>query len=221
MLATVTALRDPWEAHMLCARLNAEGIPATIAHQFHIWVSWDLSNALGGTKVQVPWYWREEAEAIEALCRDGFYKTDLAREYGDLDDVRCPHCGGLEYRKRRPLIRAAVAVLVSLFCGSVFPPKGWIYRCEGCGREYRYRLCPGGTWLAPFALTAAIVPIVTAAVYVLLFPLALFFETWTGLIVTAVGVLMAVRWAITRKLDAPDEADSEGDHGSGEQISTR
>ena len=48
MLATVTRYFDPWEAHILCARLVAEGIPASVIGDQHIMANWPMSVALGG-----------------------------------------------------------------------------------------------------------------------------------------------------------------------------
>lgn len=137
MLVTVTAFRDPWEAHLFRGRLLAEGVNASVAHEMHVANKWPLSVALGGVKVQVPYDEIETARAIERACRQGEFEEVLRAELGDLDDAVCPHCGGVDYRKRRPLPRAALAVLFSLYAGSVFPPVGWIYRCESCSREYR------------------------------------------------------------------------------------
>ncbi len=53
MLTTVAAFREPWEAHMFCGRLMAEGIAAFVAHECHIGNAWHYSVALGGVKVQV------------------------------------------------------------------------------------------------------------------------------------------------------------------------
>ena len=50
---TIASFTSPLEAHMARGRLEAEGIPAFIAHENHIWAEWFLSNALGGVKVQV------------------------------------------------------------------------------------------------------------------------------------------------------------------------
>jgi uncharacterized paraquat-inducible protein A len=74
--------------------------------------------------------------AVERACCRGDYRDLLRHELGDLDDPVCPHCGGTKYRQRRPIIRAALAIIVSLTLTTVVPPTGWILRCERCLREY-------------------------------------------------------------------------------------
>jgi hypothetical protein len=137
LLVTVAAFRDPYEAHLLRGRLAAEGIYAVVAHEMHVANKWPLSVALGGVKVQVSKDQIETARGVERDCCDGVFRALLQDELGDLDDPACPRCGCGKYRKRRPLPRAALAVVLSLYWGAVIPPLGWIHRCEGCGREYR------------------------------------------------------------------------------------
>jgi len=137
MLITVAGFRDPWEAHLFRGRLEAEGVNATIAHEMHVSNNWPLSLALGGVKVQVPYDEIETARMIERACLQGEFEKVLRAELGDLDDTVCPHCGVRDYRKRRPLPRAVMAMAASIATESVFPPVGWIYRCESCGKEYR------------------------------------------------------------------------------------
>ena len=99
MLVTVAAFREPWEAHMFCARLQAEGIPALIAHENHSWNNWPISNALGGVKVQVPAAELEAAPAVERACRDGDYYNMIAdASVDEPDGFKCPNCGSHEIR---------------------------------------------------------------------------------------------------------------------------
>jgi len=137
MLVTITAFREPYEAHLLRGRLQAEGVSAFIAHEMIVANAWHRSIGFGGVKVQVPYDQVETAREIERDCRHGVFKELLRSEVGDLDDASCPHCGGLVYQKRRPFPRAALALCLSLYFSTVLPPLGWIYRCESCLREYR------------------------------------------------------------------------------------
>lgn len=54
MLVTLARFLDPWEAYVVRALLEAEGLPATVAHAHHAIANWPMSLALGGTAVQVP-----------------------------------------------------------------------------------------------------------------------------------------------------------------------
>jgi hypothetical protein len=136
MLVTVASFREPWEAHLLRGRLQAEGILAFVAFDQHAGNKWIISNALGGAKVQVSSDEIELAREVEAECRNGVFKKHLESQIGELDDPVCPHCGGTEFRKRRPFLRAALAVILSLGTGTILPPIGWILDCKTCGKAH-------------------------------------------------------------------------------------
>jgi hypothetical protein len=136
VLVTVSAFREPYEAHLFRGRLEAEGVTAFVAHEWNVANAWHRSVSLGGVKVQVSSDQYETAREIERACCRGDYRDVLRDEVGDLDDPVCPHCGGTEYRKRRPFLRAAVAVALSMTTACVVPPLGWILRCETCLKEY-------------------------------------------------------------------------------------
>lgn len=115
MLETLASFREPQEAYMLSARLEAEGIFSHVDYRFHIGNAWHYSNGLGGTKVRVPRDQLDGARAIERASRNGELKSLLCEELGDLDDVRCPVCGSTEFSKRRPVYQALLAgVLIFL-----------------------------------------------------------------------------------------------------------
>jgi hypothetical protein len=155
VLVTVSAFREPYEAHLFRGRLQAEGIVAFVAHEMNVANAWHRSVALGGVKVQVSSDELELAREIEQACRDGVFKDLLRAELSDLDDTVCPYCGGTKYRKRRPLPRAALAVAISLYLTVVLPPVGWIRRCESCLKEYRapHRPISAEKWILGAAAT--------------------------------------------------------------------
>jgi hypothetical protein len=62
MLTTVATFAYPWQAHLLRLRLEADGIPAFVAHEHQ-----PYATALGGIEVQVPEEFLDDAEAIIAL----------------------------------------------------------------------------------------------------------------------------------------------------------
>jgi len=137
VLITVSAFREPYEAHLFRGRLEAEGVTAFVAHEMYIANDWPMSLAFGGVKVQVLFGQYEAARAIERACCRGEFRELLQDEIGDLNDPVCPCSGGTEYRKRRPFPCAALAIAVSLTLDTVVPPAGWIFRCERCLKEYR------------------------------------------------------------------------------------
>lgn len=134
MLATVAIFRDPWEAHMLRMRLEAEGMPASVAYEFHIGNNWLWSTALGGARVQVWHRLAADARDVWQRCRDGEFRDHLVTEFGDIDDPRCPHCGSTELRKRRSV------AMIALFAAALFilslPAWGWVYTCRKCGTKF-------------------------------------------------------------------------------------
>jgi hypothetical protein len=138
-LVTIASFREPQEAHMLAARLRSEGLFASVAHQFHVGNNWWYSTALWGVKVQVASENTDAARTIERACRSGEYNRHLAAELGDLDEVRCPHCGANDYRKRRPIYQCALAGVTILFTSFPLPPWTWILICKNCGTEFSQR----------------------------------------------------------------------------------
>ncbi len=139
MLTTIATFREPWEAHMLRSRLDAEDIPAMVAHQFHVGVNWAQSTALGGVKVQVPEWFEEEAMRVERWAREGIYRSELEAEFGDLDDPRCPVCGSMYYARRRPYFSAVFAIAAVFLLRVVLPPRSWICTCRNCGSRFEQR----------------------------------------------------------------------------------
>lgn len=137
VLVTVATFREPWEAHMFRGRLEVEGIPAMVAHENHVAMNWPWSTGLGGAKVQVPGSWADEARIVERRCRDGEFTAELSAELGNLDDPLCPICGSDHYWKRRPILQAAVCIMLSVYAGTVTPPWSWIRYCENCGAKWK------------------------------------------------------------------------------------
>src|SRR5690242_14994107 len=120
-MITVARFRDPWQAHMLRGRLEAEGIPAFLQHEHLIGMNWPWSTALGGVQVQVPELVAAEAARIEQRCRSGEYAEELREEVGALDDIHCPRCGSRDFHKRRTLPQALLSIAMTLN-GALSPP---------------------------------------------------------------------------------------------------
>src|SRR5262245_52596220 len=99
MLITVERFTEPWEAHLFRMRLEAEDIPAFVVHEYHIWVLWPYSRALGGVKVQVHAEHYDEARKIWWACANGQFQKLLEERFGDLDGIPCPFCSSLDLKK--------------------------------------------------------------------------------------------------------------------------
>ena len=137
MLTTVGRYFDPWEAYILRARLEAEGIPATVAGAQHIIANWPLSVALGGAAVQVPSAALQQAEAIIAEYHAGAFESDLLAEIPDAANA-CPACGSADVHGSVPHRQRALTIASFLLASAPFPTKASHMACAACGNRWRY-----------------------------------------------------------------------------------
>jgi hypothetical protein len=78
-LVTVQRFTEVWEAHILRARLEAEGLMASIADEHLVAMDWFYSMAIGGVRVQVPVCELSQArEILKALQRGDYELRDDA-----------------------------------------------------------------------------------------------------------------------------------------------
>jgi predicted RNA-binding Zn-ribbon protein involved in translation (DUF1610 family) len=139
MLTTVASFTEPWEAHLFRLRLEAEGIPATVAHEHHVWAMWPYGLALGGVKVQVPQSESANARAVEQRCRAGAYQAELETEQGPFDVASCPQCGSARVTSRRPILPIILLIAACLYAEVIFPLRASAHRCTDCGWKWRDR----------------------------------------------------------------------------------
>jgi len=92
MLVTVAVFLNPVEAHIVRGRLVAEGIPAFVLHEYHIWANWLISNALGGVKIQVNNNHLLEAKEVLEKIDNGEFEKELEERDGPIDKIICPGC---------------------------------------------------------------------------------------------------------------------------------
>ncbi|MFZ5637755.1 MAG: DUF2007 domain-containing protein [Pseudomonadota bacterium] len=76
MLLTVASYSDPIEAHIVCGRLNAEGIEAFVADDQTNLANWEWRQAIGGTRVRVAEDQYERARALIAELDGGAFALD-------------------------------------------------------------------------------------------------------------------------------------------------
>lgn len=67
MHRTVASYLDPIEAHIVCGRLQAEGIDAIVSDDQTNLANWEWRQAIGGTRVRVA---EDQVEAARALIAD-------------------------------------------------------------------------------------------------------------------------------------------------------
>lgn len=138
MLTTVGRYFDPWEAHILRARLEAEGIPASVAGDQHIIANWPLSVALGGAALQVPHACLEQAGEIVAAYRTGALERDLIAAHPEAAD-QCPACGSVEVAGSVPLGQRLLTTAAFLLASAPFPTSASRMRCAACRHRWRYK----------------------------------------------------------------------------------
>ena len=137
MLATVGRYFDPWEAYILRARLEAEGIPASVAGDQHIIANWPLSVALDGAALQVPLAYLGQAQEIVAAYHAGTFEEDLVAEHPEAADC-CPSCGAADVVGSVPLRQRALTIATFLLASAPFPTSASRLQCQTCGHNWRY-----------------------------------------------------------------------------------
>jgi len=132
MPVTIERFLDPWEAHVVKARLVAEGIDATVANDQLSMTNWPLSYAVGGAELQVP----DEDFARARAVVEAYHRGDFERELVDAGYVAPPdpdactcgaHAFAIPWRER------VLLVLTFLLAGVTFPTHAG-GRCTTCGR---------------------------------------------------------------------------------------
>jgi hypothetical protein len=135
-LTTLATFRDPWEAHMFRGRLEAEGIPAIVSLEQHIWVNWPLSTALGGARVQIPDGFTEPGRVVLEGCVSGLYTEALEGIFGDIELTLCPACGSRDVR-RRPTAKEFIFGLAITFLVAAAKVDARNCKCRRCGARWR------------------------------------------------------------------------------------
>lgn len=75
-LVTIVRVTEVWEAHIIKARLQAEGLLASIADEHLVSMDWFYSNAIGGVRVQVPACEEDRARNVLEAVQRGDYALD-------------------------------------------------------------------------------------------------------------------------------------------------
>lgn len=136
MLATLARFVDPWEAHVVRARLDAEGIPATVAFANHAIANWPMSLALGGTAVQVPVAFLQRARALLDAYARGALEQELHAATGTRAE-HCPRCGSTDFMQTMPWhTRLYILVIVVVF--APFPARRTRRVCRECGFRWTW-----------------------------------------------------------------------------------
>lgn len=136
-LETVASFTDPLQAHIARGRLEAEGVPAYVIHENHVWAAWFLSNALGGVKLQVAQGDADRAQEILAADREGEYAEALDLPGDEVTPPACPHCGAVDSFPRFSWQTLLLVVFSLGIVGVIFPPRRDLRQCRRCGTRWR------------------------------------------------------------------------------------
>ncbi|QBB70994.1 hypothetical protein ELE36_11895 [Pseudolysobacter antarcticus] len=136
MLVTLARFLDPWEAYVVRARLDADGIPATVALANHAIADWPMSLALGGTLVQVPAGFLEQSRQILSDYDAGVLEDEL-NEVMDLQREHCPRCGSTDFKRTMRKRNRIYAILIILFF-AIFPASRNRLICKNCGFSWNW-----------------------------------------------------------------------------------
>ena len=136
MLRTVARFFNPWEAHILRARLVAEGIPATVGGDQHMMADWPLTLALGGAQLQVPASCLDQAREILADYHAGRLREELLAEIPEAQES-CPRCASADVRASVPASQR-ILLFALWILGAPFPTHASTCRCGSCRHRWTY-----------------------------------------------------------------------------------
>lgn len=131
-LVTIARFRDLPEAELARGKLEAEGIPASLADHYLVGLAWSYSNAVGGVRLQVSQECADEARDILKADNSGALSELQASRLVSKQDS-CPSCGSTSLRQSKLSRKSgAISLLLSL------PIFFWGTRiiCQQCGHSW-------------------------------------------------------------------------------------
>lgn len=134
MLITVATFNDPLEAHIICGRLQADGIECFLADENIVQANWLYANAVGGVKLKVL---QEDVEAAMAVLEEvrAVDATDGSVGEPERHDVAtCPECSSSNVSYQKYHKRFAFASWLVLGFPIPWKKNRWI--CDDCGEEF-------------------------------------------------------------------------------------
>ena len=142
-----------------------------------------------------------EARSIAARCRSGEFRALLEDQFNPNEENHCPNCGSRTHWKRRPLPRAAMAILLSVLGRTILPPVGWVYFCGQCGTKYRH------VWSPLTRAKMMTLLLVTACDLIPVLVLVLITRTryWPLVVATAVVIAAGLSNWLARSDNDPDD----------------
>ena len=130
-LVTIARYRDLSEGIVARSLLESAGIAAELRDENLIRLDWQISNFIGGLRLQVE---SGEAEAAREILAQPVPEEFYFGALGEYEQPRCPRCGSVEITFEGASRGAA---LLSLYVAGVPLPGGReTWRCAGCGAKW-------------------------------------------------------------------------------------
>lgn len=137
MFKTIASFINPLEAHIARGRLEAEGIPGLLVHEYHVWANWAYAQALGGVKLQVHKNLEQAAMPVMRAHFSGQYETALAAQGIEYTDNICNKCRSSHYKSELS-VTLLILSLISLSIQVVLPVRKNNHTCNECRHKWRY-----------------------------------------------------------------------------------
>ena len=126
-IVTIRRFRDVSEAIVARAALESASIPCFLRNENTVRIDWQISNAIGGIRLDVL---EPDAEAAEAVL------LPVSADAGDVvtPDVVCPACGSHEAHRKHRWGGLALASILAL--GIPLPRGHKVWTCDVCNARW-------------------------------------------------------------------------------------
>jgi len=135
-MVTIETYTSPWEANIARGLLESEGIPAFLFNEQQIWMNWNMSQALGGVRLQVSAEDRQRAFAVLSARDAGEYAGALNDLQYELP-LRCPKCSSPDIEVAPSSGAGWSVVAIFLITGIVSPKVSDRWRCKACREVFQ------------------------------------------------------------------------------------
>jgi hypothetical protein len=130
-LVTLRRYRDLSEAIVARAVIESAGIFCFLKDENLVRLDWQMSNLVGGIRLQVG---ASDVEAAEAVLAQPVPNSIDIPDQPDFEQPRCPRCTSTDIAWERQGRKAA---LISLYLFSLPAPRGSeSWRCSSCGLHW-------------------------------------------------------------------------------------
>jgi hypothetical protein len=137
-LVTIRSYRDLSQAIVARAVVESAGIYCFLKDENFVRLDWQMSNLIGGIRLQVA---AADADAAEAVLAQPVPDSFAVEDQPDFKQPRCPRCSSTDIAWER---RGRKAALFSLYLFSVPLPRGsesWF--CNSCDLHWAEEDSPG------------------------------------------------------------------------------